>query len=64
VKRWKDKNMATTTHQCKNPNNHYNHYNICGHKKEKCWELYQKFNTPTKNKDNKKKNLMATDLRN
>jgi hypothetical protein len=33
-KKWKgkDKKTTTTTHQFKDPNNHYNHCNIDGHK--------------------------------
>jgi len=38
-KKWKggkDKKMATTAHQCKDPSNHCNHSNINGHIEEKC----------------------------
>jgi len=36
----KDKNTATIAHQCKDPSNHCNHYNIDGHTKEKCWKFH------------------------
>jgi hypothetical protein len=56
--------MATTAHQCKDPNNHCNHYNIDGHTKKKCWKLHPKLNLKNHKKDAKKKNLLATDLSN
>lgn len=38
--RRKNKNIATTSNMCKNPNNHYDHYNIDGQSsnKRKMWE--------------------------
>jgi len=36
-KKWgKDKKTVTTTHQRKDPSNHYNNYNIYVHIEEKC----------------------------
>lgn len=53
--------MVATTHQCKDPNNHYNIYD---HTKQKCWKFHPKLNLKNKKKENKKTNLMATDLSN
>ena len=53
--------MVATTYQCKDPRNHCN---IDGHTEEKCWMLYPKLNQKNKKKDNKKKNLIATDSSN
>ena len=53
--------MAATAHQCKVPKNHCN---IDGYTKEKCWKLHPELNSKNKKKDNKKKNLMATNLSN
>ena len=39
--------------------NHYNHYNIYGHTKEKCWELHLELNHKNHKKD-AKKNLLGT----
>jgi len=55
----KDKNMTTTTPQCKDPSNHNNHCNINGHTDEKCWKLHLQLKLK-----NKKKNIMATNSRN
>ena len=52
--------MVAITHQGKNPSNHYNHYNINVHIEEKCWKFHLELNPKNKNKDNEKKNLMAT----
>jgi hypothetical protein len=57
-KKWKgkDKNMTPTAHQCKDPSNHSNHYNIDDHMKENtCWKLHPNLNP----KDCKCRNLMT-----
>jgi len=45
-KKWKgeDKNTTTTTNQCKDPNNHFNHCNIDGPTKYKYWKLHPNVN--------------------
>jgi hypothetical protein len=43
-KKGKDKKTKTTAHQCRDPINHYNHFNIDVHTKEKCWKLHSKLN--------------------
>ena len=45
-KKWKgeDKNTTTTTNQCKDPNNHFNHCNIYGPTRYKCWKLHPDVN--------------------
>jgi hypothetical protein len=60
----KRKKMITTTHQCKDPNNHCNHYNIDGHIEDKCWKLHLELNPKNCKKDAKKKNLLAMDSSN
>jgi hypothetical protein len=49
-KKWKeeDKKTIATTHQCKNPKKHYNHHNIDGHMKDKCWKIHLEFRTMKK----------------
>jgi hypothetical protein len=66
-KKWKvgeDKKMEATTHQCKDPNNHYNHCNINGQIEEKCWKPHLEMNPKNHKKDSKKKNLLATNSSN
>jgi hypothetical protein len=66
-KKWKggkDKNMSATTHHFKDPNNHCNHCNIDGHIEEKCWKLHPELNLNNREKDTKKKNLLAMDSSN
>ena len=56
----KDKIVRATTNH-KDPSNHCN---IDGHTQEKCWKLDLELVTKNKNKDNKKKSLMATNSSN
>ena len=56
--------MTTTTHQCKDHSHHFNHCNIDGHTEEKCWKSHPELNLKNKKKDNKKRNIMATDSSN
>ena len=57
----KDKKTTAIENQCKNPSNHCN---IDGHTEEKCWKMHPELKPKNKKKDNKKKNLMATDSSN
>jgi hypothetical protein len=65
-KKWKGKYNTTTTfeHHCKDLGSHYNHYNIDGNNKEMCWKLHLGPKPKNCKKDEKKKNLLATDSRN
>ena len=62
--KWKGKDMKTiaTTHQCKEPNNYYNHCNIDGHTKYKCWKLHLDLYLRNYKKDAKKKKIPTKDL--
>jgi hypothetical protein len=62
-KKWKggrDKKMIANIHQYKDHSNHFNHCNIYGHTKEKCWKLHLELNLKNHKKDAKKKNILAT----
>jgi hypothetical protein len=57
----KDKKTTSTSHRCKDLNNHYNHCNINGHTKYKCWKLHPDLNPKNGKKDAKKKNVLILD---
>ena len=63
---WKgeDKNTTTTTNQCKDPNNHFNHCNIYGPTKYKCWKLHPDVNPQNQNKNTKNTNMLVMDSSN
>lgn len=61
-KKWKggkDERIASTAHQCKDPSNHWNCYNINGHIKE-----HPKLKSKNLKEDEKKKNRIATNSSN
>jgi hypothetical protein len=64
VEAGKYKKTTTTTHQCKNPKNHCNNCNIDGKTVEKSWKLHLEINLKICKKDGKKKNILATYLKN
>jgi hypothetical protein len=56
--------METIAHQCKDPINHFKHFNSDGKTKQKCWKLHLELNLKNRKKDAKKNNILSTDLRN
>lgn len=61
MERGNNKKVAATEQWCKEPNKHCNQYNIDVHIEEKCWKFLRELHPKNKKKNNKKKNLMATD---
>jgi hypothetical protein len=56
--------MIAIAHQCKYPNNHYNHCNIDGYTEDKCWKLHSYLNPNNHKKDAKKMKLLGKDSSN